>query len=299
VSKDEITALRLASAVRQPDVCVVAAVSGGKDSTAMCLWLTEQGIPHRRVFADTGWEADETYAYLDVLRERLGPIDVVRNEKLWSEALPGEAGMLTLVRHKQAFPSRLTRFCTTFLKVNPIKAYIERTAEDGPVINAVGVRAAESRARADLPEWEWSDAFDCQTWRPLIRWTEQDVIDIHQRHGLPPNPLYLGTARRVGCYPCIFASKEEIAALPEARVEQIAGVERELTADAVARGVERPGRSFFHMRGDPVTGATGFVPIERVREWAKTDRGGAQMRLLETADPGCMRWGLCDTTGRR
>lgn len=33
---------------------VCAAVSGGKDSTAMSLWLTEQGIEHLRVFADTG-----------------------------------------------------------------------------------------------------------------------------------------------------------------------------------------------------------------------------------------------------
>ena len=33
---------------------VCAAVSGGKDSTAMSLWLTEQGISHSRVFADTG-----------------------------------------------------------------------------------------------------------------------------------------------------------------------------------------------------------------------------------------------------
>lgn len=278
---------------------VVAAVSGGKDSTAMCLWLTEQNIPHRRVFADTGWEADETYAYLDLLRERLGPIDVVRNERLWRDARAAEAGMLTLVRHKQMFPSRTRRFCTEWLKLKPLKVYVDLVSEEGPVINAIGIRAAESQARADLPEWEWNSDFDCQTWRPLIRWTEQDVIDIHARHNLPPNPLYLGTARRVGCYPCIFASKDEIAALPEARVQQIAAVERELTDDAIARGVERPGRSFFHMRGDPVTGASGFVPIERVREWAKTDRGGTQLRLLETADPGCMRWGLCDTTGRR
>lgn len=99
--------------------------------------------------------------------------------------------------------------------------------------------------------------------------------------------------------PCIFASKDEIAALPESRVQQIAGVERELTDDAIARGVERPGRSFFHMRGDPVTGASGFAPIERVREWARTDRGGAQFKMLETAEPGCMRWGLCETAGRR
>ena len=44
---------------------VVANVSGGKDSTALSLHLAELGIEHRRVFADTGWEHPDTYAYLD------------------------------------------------------------------------------------------------------------------------------------------------------------------------------------------------------------------------------------------
>ena len=57
---------------------IIASVSGGKDSTAMLLALREADIPFRAVFADTGWEAPETYAYLDTLRARLGiVIDVV------------------------------------------------------------------------------------------------------------------------------------------------------------------------------------------------------------------------------
>ena len=39
---------------------VIASISGGKDSAAMSLWLTE----HDRVFADTGWEYEATYEYL-------------------------------------------------------------------------------------------------------------------------------------------------------------------------------------------------------------------------------------------
>jgi len=34
----------------------VLSLSGGKDSTAAALWLREQGIPHVRLFMDTGWE---------------------------------------------------------------------------------------------------------------------------------------------------------------------------------------------------------------------------------------------------
>lgn len=227
---------------------VCAAVSGGKDSAAMSLWLTEQGITHSRVFADTGWEAPETYAYLDVLRERLGPIASVRNEKLWAEARDGEGGMVTLIRRKQMFPSRTRRFCTEQLKLVPLKAHMSRLADDTPVINAIGIRAAESQARSKLTEWEWNDDFDCWTWRPLIAWSEQDVIDIHTRHGLAPNPLYL-------------------------------------------RGAQR---AFFHLH-DPANHASGFMPIERVREWARSDRGGRQMLLLDApSEPGCMRWGLCE-----
>lgn len=274
---------------------VVAAVSGGKDSTAMCLWLREQGIPHSRVFADTGWEAPETYAYLDELRDFLGPIRTVRNEKLWENARPGEGGMVELIRQKQMFPSRTRRFCTEKLKLAPLKLHMEALADDMPVINSIGIRAAESQARSKLTEWEWNDDFDCWVWRPLIAWTEADVIEIHTRNQLRPNPLYLRGSKRVGCYPCIFSNKEEIAALPESIVaDRIAPIERELTSDAERRGVERPGRSFFHMRHDPVTGASGFVPIEQVRAWARTTRGGRQMPLLDTAEPGCVRWGLCE-----
>lgn len=55
---------------------VVASVSGGKDSAALSLWLTEQGIEHDRVFCDTGWEHDATYEYLrGPLHGLLSPVD--------------------------------------------------------------------------------------------------------------------------------------------------------------------------------------------------------------------------------
>lgn len=129
---------------------VVASISGGKDSAALSLWLTEQGIEHRRVFADTGWEHESTYEYLrGELTRKLGPIDEV--------GYPG--GMKALVAKKGMFPSRVARFCTEELKVIPLAAYVRKVQDaEGEAVNAVGIRRAESKARSEMEEWEWSNA---------------------------------------------------------------------------------------------------------------------------------------------
>jgi 3'-phosphoadenosine 5'-phosphosulfate sulfotransferase (PAPS reductase)/FAD synthetase len=181
---------------------VVASVSGGKDSAALSLWLKGQSIEHDRVFMDTGWEHPATYEYLrGELTRVIGPITEIR----------ADLQMVDLIRKKKMFPSRLQRFCTTELKVRPMQRFI-RSLQDGGVepVNAVGIRREESASRSAATEWEWTDAFDCEVWRPLVAWTEAQVVAIHAKHDLRPNPLYLQGASRVGCWPCIHARKNEI-----------------------------------------------------------------------------------------
>lgn len=210
---------------------VVVSVSGGKDSAATALYMRELGIEHERVFADTGFEHDLTYAYLrGELTRVVGTIQEVR----------GKYTLQELVKHKGMFPSRTRRFCTTELKVKPLAAYVRSLDDD--VVNVVGIRAAESDARAKLSEWEFSDTFDCDVWRPLIAWSEQQVIDIHRRHGLQPNPLYLMGASRVGCWPCIHARKNEIKLVADtdpARIAEIRQLEADTQASAEARYTAR------------------------------------------------------------
>jgi 3'-phosphoadenosine 5'-phosphosulfate sulfotransferase (PAPS reductase)/FAD synthetase len=276
------------------DRIVVASVSGGKDSAAMCLWLQEQGIEHVRVFADTGWEAQETYDYLrGPLTEKLGPIEEV--------GYPG--GMAALVEKKGMFPSRVRRFCTENLKVKPIAAFCDKLRDESgrDVVQTVGIRAGESLARSKLTEWEWSDAFDCDVWRPLISWSEQDVIDIHTRHGLVPNPLYLRGASRVGCWPCIFARKKEIEFIADQdprRIHMVRSLEEKLSSAARMRYAESgdardPERTFFSTHARECVP----IPIDEVVRWARTGRGGRQYELFAPeTEPGCVRWGLCETT---
>ena len=280
---------------------VVASISGGKDSAAMSLYLTELGIDHDRVFMDTGWEHEGTYAYLrGPLTEKLGPIKEIVNVKYPN-------GMVDLVIKKGMFASRMQRFCTQELKVFPMRNHIRSIQDAGDeVLNTVGIRRAESEARSKMPEWEWNDTMDCEVWRPLIHWSEQDVIDIHKRHGLSPNPLYLKGAERVGCWPCVFARKSEIRFLAEnepERIDFIRDLEEKVAQRASERyaakgetfeslGFVRP--AFFQEK----TGGSGRPwPIDEAVKWAKTARGGKQFELFAASesDAGCMRWGLCET----
>jgi len=282
---------------------VVASISGGKDSAAMSLYLHELGIEHDRVFLDTGWEHPATYAYLrGPLTQKLGPILELRAPLLMEE----------LILKKGMFPSRMRRFCTQELKVKPMQRYLRQRVDAGEdVINTVGIRAAESESRSQMPEWEWQDGFDCEVWRPLIRWTDEDVIAIHKRHGLSPNPLYLAGASRVGCWPCIYARKSEIRLIAEsdpARIVRLRVLEEAITSAASQREARegrelKNARTWFHnptsrRSGDGQRDGSPWS-IDKVVEWAKTIRGGKeedrQENLFASINDGCMRWGLCDT----
>jgi 3'-phosphoadenosine 5'-phosphosulfate sulfotransferase (PAPS reductase)/FAD synthetase len=286
----------------------VASVSGGKDSAAMCLHLLEQGIEHRRVFADTGWEHPDTYEYiLGPLQDKLGPIDVVRSPV---------GGFAAWCRKKGMFPGRTPsrRWCTSVLKLEPIAAWMSQF--DGPVVNAVGVRREESEARARLPEWDkprgrakWGDV---EIWRPLLHWTKQQVIDIHQRHGLAPNPLYLQGAERVGCWPCVCSGKKAIrlvADLDPARIDEIRQLEADVQDAARARLAAR-GETFESLGYTPPTMFSRQLtkaelvkrnddikntnrPIDEAVKWARTSHGGTQYDWFFDGTPSCVEWGLC------
>lgn len=260
---------------------VIASVSGGKDSAALSLHLRESGIEHDRVFMDTGWEHPETYAYLrGELTRVLGPITEIR----------GPLQMEELILKKAMFPSRKRRFCTQELKVRPMAKHLRSLGSD--VVNAVGIRGSESEARSKLFEWEWTEDFGCETWRPLMTWSEADVIAIHARHGLRPNPLYLKGATRVGCWPCIYARKAEIRMVAEtdpARIDRLRELEEKVSAGAGEQ------RGWFQAKTEEDGGFPPW-PIDKVVEWSKTAHGGRQFELFAPdREPGCFRWGLCDT----
>lgn len=283
----------------------------------MALHLKELGIAFIAVHQRTGWDP-ERMGFYDYLRgdltRAIGPIIEIQGPRL----------MADLVRHKGMFPSRKRRVCTEGLKIEPMRRYIRELADQGlDVVNAIGIRADESADRALAVEWEFSDVLDCDVWRPLLTWTLDDVVAIHRRHGLPPNPLYLLGATRVGCWPCINATKAEIRLVAEQdpqRIDELRALEAEVGSAALVR-YERDRASwlaapppeppsgtakhatwekkrarllapfarpaFFQakLEDPPGSGLYPCWPIDKVVEWSKTARGGRQFELFASTDP--------------
>ena len=265
---------------------LVANVSGGKDSTAMILHLMELNLNFEAVFCDTGWEHEQTYEYLEYLEKFVlkQPIKRLRNEKYFKTDTRG--GYEELVLNKIFFPSNVIRTCTLELKVAPQLEYMDevRAKYKKKPVSAVGIRKEESQARSKLGPFEEKD--ESTIWRPLIDWTVEDVIAIHKRFGVAPNPLYTRGFSRVGCFPCIFARKSEIKhAFQESpeRFERIRQLETEVKELAKEKGRKEAVYSFFK-RGN----------VDTVLDWAlKTED---QLELFdEEYLSGCLTWGLCDS----
>lgn len=263
------------------------AYSGGKDSTALLLWARERGLPYRAIFCDTGWEHPLTMAYIETINRTVlgGELVTIRSDKY--------AGMEDLVTKKGWVPTTRSRFCTDNLKIIPMAAWAKAQPDDVTIYQ--GIRADESKARAILPEREWSDTYDAWVERPLLQWTAQDCFAIIKRHGLEPNPLYTLGARRVGCFPCVMVTHGELKrmnlTLPEVW-DRAEALEQAST-----------GRQFFRPDYIPTRFQTGVIAhgpfagqpyptVADVRKYLAT----ANMNLFENEEtPSCLSvYNLCE-----
>lgn len=272
---------------------VIVSVSGGKDSFGAVLAARESGIRARYVFADTGWEAQQTYDHIANVERLLGiTVDRV--------GFPG--GMVAKILARTGFPSRLRRWCTRELKVQLIRAYHDTVADAAGVdtLSVVGIRAEESEARALMPRFEYDENWGGYVFRPMLDATVEEVIALHHRHGVPLNPLYHLGFDRVGCNPCIYESKEGIELTAQhfpARIDLIRWLEQECERLRAERNVEEPGRyghaeaTFFQAKMvDHYTTERRWVPTPP-KGRARGKRSAVQGAAPEGSQdkPGCWR----------
>jgi len=195
----------------------LVSISGGKDSTACLLWALDN-LPREDIipyFIDTKWEHYSVYEYLDYLEKKLD-IEIKRIES---------EGMVELSKRKKMMPNRIKRFCTENLKIKPAKEFYKTIKDD--FINIVGIRREESKARSDTQVFYIADGI--KTLAPLAYWTTQEVFDFIKAHDIKVNPLYKKGFKRVGCYPCIYATKRELENMEDEYKNRLRNLEKEMS----------------------------------------------------------------------
>lgn len=181
--------------LREKHCKYVVSYGGGKNSTAMCIWLVENRLPFDfAVFSDTGNEMPETYAYLNIMKKYLDkagvPLVVVRVRS-------GESLSDRCMRRK-VIPSEVWRWCTRDMKVTPIHAFYRSLKCH--IYQYMGIDYGEVR-RMKPPKVDYVTNL-----YPLIdhRIDRAGCADIIRNAGLPV-PI------KSGCYLCPFNNSDRWA----------------------------------------------------------------------------------------
>lgn len=315
-------------------------ISGGKDSASCYMLAIMRQKPFRAVSADTGHESEITYQWIRRLAERTGgpEVEVVKADfskqiarkrelvltKWVDEGVPDEiiraaldvlhptgVPFLDLCIWKGRFPSIKGQFCTENLKAEPIFNQVFAPAmEHGPVISWQGERRAESRNRAGLPRHQrvkYDDRADLLIFRPILHWSAQNTFDLHDYFGLEPNPLYKMGMGRVGCFPCINATKGELSAIfqrfPDV-LEKLRRYERLVSrsskraqATFFAAKTTPQGKQLVHAQKQGLRLDERFQGIDDIETWCRTTRGGKQLdgfKLMDSESLCTSQYGLCE-----
>ncbi len=201
----------------------ICGISGGKDSSALAVFMRERVPEMEYFFCDTGAELPETYEYLDKLEVTLGkPIARLNSTKgfdHWFEVYRG------------TLPSPNMRWCTKKMKIEPIEEWVG----DDEVISYVAIRADESGRKGYV-----STKPNIKAIFPFIEEgiDHAGVLAILTEAGIGL-PTYYEWRTRSGCYFCFYQRKSEWVGLSEKHpdlFEKAVAIEGKVKLDAGASG---------------------------------------------------------------
>ena len=233
--------------------------SGGKDSQCMTILLSRI-VPREQLL---------------IVHAPLGEVewpDAVRHiEATLPDGLPlilartsSGKSLLERVEERGMWPSPKIRFCTAKHKREPIERELRRHLKahpqfSGRLVNAMGMRAEESAARARKLPWKRSDRnskagrswFD---WLPIFDLTEAQVFDVIRAAGQSPHPAYGIAMSRLSCVFCIMASRADLrtaARLQPALYRRYVRLEEHIGHTLSPSGVPLPALTGVPVEDDP------------------------------------------------
>ncbi len=221
----------------------ICGISGGKDSSALAVYLRDRVPDLEYFFCDTGAELPETYEFLNRLEVALGKpiarINASRGFEHWFEVYRG------------TLPSPQMRWCTRQMKIKPMEEWIG----EEPTTSYVAIRADEANRKgyvstkpnitAVFPFVE--DGIDHDAVMKIL--TDAGI-------GLPE---YYEWRTRSGCYFCFYQRKAEWVGLADRHpdlFERAVAIEQKMLSnpdggrDADFRDVAMQGRAYTWSQGE-------------------------------------------------
>ena len=177
----------------------ILGLSGGKDSTALAIYMRDRVPEMEYFFCDTGAELPETYEYLATLEVYLGKkIIHLSSDRTFDHWLKVYRGTL---------PSPNMRWCTKVLKIEPLEKWIGMDK----AISYVGLRADEASRKGYI-----STRQNMLSVFPFI----DDGLELHDIESILSEsglgkPSYYSWRSRSGCYFCFYQRKQEWVGLAE------------------------------------------------------------------------------------
>lgn len=193
----------------------VLGLSGGKDSSALALYVkeTKPDLDIEYFFTDTGYELPETNDFIDQLEEKLGYIHRLNDRSLNNIEGRGELEFKSLLKkHQNYLPSQRDRWCTVQMKLKPFENWVDGFIADGyKVKNYVGIRADEPERVGFMTIEKPIESVMPFREDGIVK---SDIENILQRNGLEL-PAYYSWRSRSGCSFCFFQKKIEWVRLQE------------------------------------------------------------------------------------
>ena len=236
---------------------VAVNTSGGKDSQSMTILLSRI-VPRDQIVAVHAPLVDVEWP---------GTIEFIRATLPSGMPLilaPVASGktLLDSIEERGRFPSPKVRWCTSSTKRGPIERELRRLLKANPrfggrLVNAMGMRAEESPARARKAPWLLQRAqlsaqgatwFD---WLPIFDLSERRTSSAVIRDaGQSPHPAYGMGMSRLSCVFCIMASRADLrtaARLQPALYARYVALEKR-----IGHTLSPSGRSLPELTGIPV-----------------------------------------------
>jgi len=231
-----MTPTSLHDAVRDQSRRHIIPLSGGKDSTAVAVYMLENhgDLPLEFVFTDTGAELPETYSYLrrfeaifGVEINRLTALDLPELKVRSKGGRRSPFDVLLNEVYSGFLPNPQARWCTRMLKIKPFEHFVG--GDDA--YSYIGIRADENREgfRSGVQAGA-EEGLEAGRAKPVVLSNRNNILPVYPLKdigfgiddvrdvllgsglGLPP---YYEWRSRSGCYFCFYQQVGEWQGLKE------------------------------------------------------------------------------------